>query len=147
MKTNWIKMVVVLAACMMWVGCEKAAETTGSAADAVKSAADATKDAGAHATDAVKAAGVQAADKANEVAASLTGEAQKLLDQATAYVKEKKFDSAEPIIKKLEEMKAKLPAEWATKIEQARSAFDTAKKALQNLPAGLPGAAPAPAAQ
>jgi hypothetical protein len=116
------------------LGCEKASETTEKTSDAVKSAADSANQ-----------AGQQIADKAKEAAASVTAEAQKLLDQATAYVKEKKFDLAEPIIAKLEGMKAQLPAEWATKIEQARSMFDSAKKAMQALPANLPGASPAPA--
>lgn len=129
MRSTWAGVFVLIVATAMWTGCEKAAESTGSAADAVKSAADSAQTAGA------------------DMAATVTAEAQKLLDQATAYVKENKLDSAEPIIKKLEEMKAKLPAEWAAKIAQARSAFDTAKKAMMAMPAGMPAPAAPPAAQ
>lgn len=129
MRSNWARVIVLVVATAMWTGCEKAAESTSGAADAVKSAADSAKTAGA------------------EVAATVTAEAQKLLDQATAYVKENKLDSAEPIIKKLEEMKAQLPAEWAAKIAQARTAFDTAKKAMMAMPAGTPAPAAAPAAR
>lgn len=125
---------MILSAVVM-VGCEKAEDATDKAVDAAKSAAGS-----------AEATGQQMAEKAQEAAASLTAEAQKLLDQATAYVKENKFELAEPVIAKLEAMKAQLPAEWATKVEQARSMFDSAKKAMQALPAGLPGAAPAPAA-
>ncbi len=79
---------------------------------------------------------------AKEAAATVTAEAQKLLDQATQYIKENKMDLADTTIKKLEEMKAQLPAEWQAKIADARAMFDKAKAAA----AAIPGAV-APAAQ
>jgi hypothetical protein len=93
-------------------------------------------------TNAVQNMASSAQSAAKEAAATVTAEAQKLLDQATQYIKENKMDLADTTIKKLEEMKAQLPAEWQAKIADARSMFDKAKAAA----AAIPGAV-APAGQ
>ncbi len=108
-----------------------APQAGSSAAGAMQQMTDAAKSAAANASSTVQA------------------EAQKLLDQAQAYIKDNKWDLADSTIKKLEEMKASLPAEWATKVEQARTAFNSAKSAVANIPGMAPNpaapAAPAPA--
>jgi hypothetical protein len=73
-------------------------------------------------------------------AALASTEAQKLLDQAMAYIKENKLDLAEKAVSQLEGMKASLSPEMAKQVDNARSLLDTAKKAgAVKLPA-LPGA-------
>ncbi len=80
-------------------------------------------------TPAAPAAPAEPAAPAAPAAADVTTQAQKLLDQATEYIKDKKWDLAEQTLTKLEGMKAQLPAEWASKIDGARKTFDAAKAA------------------
>lgn len=114
-----------------FIGCDKADQSTGSAGGAAPTT-------GPSMVDSAKQMGDKAVGAAQDAAASVTAEAQKYLDQATEYVKEKKFDLADEAVKKLEALKAKLPAEWAAKIDQARSMLDTAKKAVESMPANMP---------
>lgn len=125
---------MLIAGCLGFagMGCEKPAETPVVPANPPAPAPQA-------ATPAAPAAAVdKAMSGANSMAATATAEAQKLLDQAMEYVKDKKWDLADETLKKLEGMKASLPAEWASKIDQARSAFTTAKTAASAMPA-MPG--------
>jgi hypothetical protein len=133
MKSFSEKIAFVLALSLVmgtFVGCEKEStpSTPGTPAPPTPQATDSM-------TDTLKSAAANASS-------TVTTEAQKLLDQAQAYIKENKWDLADTTIKKLEEMKASLPAEWAAKIDQARSALNTAKNAA----AAIPGMAPNPAA-
>jgi len=118
-----------------FVGCEKESAPATPSTPAVPAPQAGSADAAHQMTDTVKSA---AANASSTVAA----EAQKLLDQAQAYIKENKWDLADTTIKKLEDMKASLPAEWAAKVEQARTALNSAKSAA----AAIPGMVPNPAA-
>lgn len=71
----------------------------------------------------------QATDQAKSVSTAMTTEAQKLIADATTYIKDKKFDLAEQAVKKLEDMKPQLPAEYGPKIDQLRTMLNTAKSA------------------
>lgn len=71
---------------------------------------------------------------ANAVSATSTADAQKLLDQATQYIKENKWELADSTLKQLEAMKASLPADWAPRIDQARQAFTMAKSGSNMVP-------------
>ena len=118
----------------LWAGCDKEpAPATPPPTPSVPA-----PKAGSSAADAMH----QMTDTVKSASATVTAEAQKLIDQAQTYIKENKWDLADTTIKKLEEMKASLPAEWATKVEQARNAFNSAKNAA----AALPGMVPNPAA-
>ena len=90
--------------------------------EAVKTAVDTAK------TTAVQTASA-AADTAKTTAANAVADAQSLLNQVTQDTKDKKWDLADSGLKKLEGMKASLPAEWSPRIDQARKAFDVAKAA------------------
>jgi hypothetical protein len=78
---------------------------------------------------------------ANSAVSADTTEAQKLLDQAMQYIKENKLNDADTVLTKLEAMKPKLPAEWASKIDSARSAFNSAKAGSDKLKSLVPGGA------
>jgi hypothetical protein len=106
---------------------DRAAGAIDSAQKEVAGATDAAKKEAAGAVEGAKAAG-------NEAVSAIQGEAQKLLDQATQYIKENKFDLAEQALTKLEGMKAQLPETMQKSIAQARSALDTAKKGASMLP-------------
>jgi hypothetical protein len=88
----------------------------------------------------VKQAGDAAAQKASDVAAAVTEEAQKYLDQVTQFVKDNKLNEAGQVMAKLEALKDKLPAEWAAKIDSARQMLEKAKAAVGG---AVGGAAPA----
>jgi hypothetical protein len=120
-----------------FVGCEKESSPATPSTPAVP-----VPQAGTSAADAVRQATDAAKTTAGNASATVSAEAQKLLDQAQEYIKDKKWDLADTTIKKLEDMKASLPAEWATKVDQARKMLDTAKNAA----AAIPGMAPNPAA-
>jgi len=59
-------------------------------------------------------------------------EAQKLMDQATQYIKDNKLDLADKTVTQLEGMKGQLPAEYGPKIDELKKMVDAAKT-------GLPG--------
>jgi hypothetical protein len=109
----------------------------GAASDAAKSAGDAAKSAGDAATTAAgKAAdaaapaapGDAAAAPADAAAGDAQAQATELLTQVSTYVKENKMDLAEKALAQLDKLKPNLPAEYASKIDSARTMFDTAKK-------------------
>ena len=78
---------------------------------------------------------------ANAAVSGDTAQAQSLLDQAMQYIKDNKLDDADTALTKLEALKPKLPAEWASKIDSARSAFNTAKSGSDKLKSLVPGGA------
>ena len=121
----WCVVILVVAGSMMWLGCEKKEDGTPSAVQSVK-------DASAAAADKAKDMGQAAAAKASDVASAVTAEAQKYIDQINAFIKDKKWDEADGVLKKLEAMKDKLPAEWAAKVESAKQMLDKAKAAVGN---------------
>ena len=77
----------------------------------------------------------------NSAVSTETSQAQALLDQAMQYIKDNKLDDANNVLTKLEAMKSKLPAEWASKIDSARSAYNTAKSGSDKLKSLVPGGA------
>ena len=106
------------------------------AKDLKETASSTAGDAQRAAADAQKAAADKAAEaKVNAASATeaTKKEAQSLFEQAMAYIREQKWDSADGAIKKLEALKSKLPAEWQTKIDELRKQFNTAKTTLGNV--------------
>jgi hypothetical protein len=77
--------------------------------------------------DQANKAAAGAGEQTRSVSAAMTSEAQKLMADATAYIKDKKFDLADQTVKKLEEMKPQLPAEYGPKIDQLRTLLNSAK--------------------
>jgi hypothetical protein len=82
------------------------------------------------ASSAAANAGTSALDAAKEAGADIGAQAQRLYDQAEAYIKDKKWSDAEAVVKQLETLKAKLPAEWQAKVDSLRQSLDTARKAV-----------------
>lgn len=66
-----------------------------------------------------------------------SADAQSMLDKVEAAIKDKKWDDADSLLKKLEAMKDKLPADMQTKLGTLRTAIDAGKNL--KLPGGLPG--------
>jgi len=111
-------------------GAAKVQEGAGKVADA---AADTADTAAKSTADAAKKTG----DGATAALSAVDKEASSLIDKATAFIKDKKLSDAEPIVKKLEEMKPKVSPEIGKAIETVRSSYDAAKKgadALQAVP-------------
>ena len=104
--------------------------SAGSTVDAMKQSASEVagemKKSAGQAMESAKAGAVDAQKAAAEKMAVLNTEAQKLFEEAMASIKEKKWDLADSTIKKLVDLKAKLPAEWQTKIENLRKSFTAA---------------------
>lgn len=100
------------------------------AGDAQKAAADAKHEADAAASN--------AADAGASAMAAVETQAKGLLEQAQNYIKENKLDLAEKAVTQLDALKSKLPAEWASKIDNVKSMLETAKKGAAALPS-LPG--------
>lgn len=71
-------------------------------------------------------------------AEELVNDAKAKLDQVKSLVSETKLDQAEEILKKVEAIKDKLPADIQKLVDQGRSALDTARKAAKAVPA-MPG--------
>jgi hypothetical protein len=125
-------------------GMDKAADQAKTAAantaDATKAAAastaDATKAAAANTADATKAAAANTTD-ASKAAASTAGDATAAAKtQATDWmakleeaIKNNKLDEAKTYLDKLEAMRASLPAEWQTKLDSLKIAYDAKAKA------------------
>jgi len=65
-------------------------------------------------------------------------EADNKLEQVVQYIKQRKFDLAEDLLKQLEGVKGSLPQALQTRIDSARTALTTAKAAVENLPK-IPG--------
>ena len=105
-------------------GAEKGADAAANAADsAAKTSADAAKKAG---------------DGASAALSAVDKEANTLIEKAQAFIKDKKLSDAEPIVKKLEEMKPKVSPQIASAIDTLRSSYDAAKKGAEALQA-VPG--------
>jgi hypothetical protein len=108
---------------------DQAKEAGAAASDAASEAADKAADTVAGAADSASDAAAGAADNAAAAGSDMTAEASKLIEQATTYVKENKWDLAESTVKKLEGMKASLPAEYQPQVDNVRKMLDTAKAA------------------
>jgi hypothetical protein len=121
----WLTGLVMSAAIAMG-GCEKK-EQAPSPPPPQPQATSAEPAAPAGPAPAIPAATAPAAEQAAGAAA--TAEAQTLLEQVTNYIKENKLELAEQTLNKLEAMKGRLPAEWASKIEDARKMLAAAKLA------------------
>jgi hypothetical protein len=117
----------------MKAGVDKAADQGKTAAsDAAKSAADATKAAAANTADATKTAAGNAADatkssSAGDAAAAAKTQASDWMAKLEDSIKNNKLDEASTYLDKLQAMKASLPAEWQTKLDSLKTAFDAAK--------------------
>jgi hypothetical protein len=117
----------------MKAGVDKAADQAKTAAsDAAKSAADATKAAAANTADATKTAAGNAADAtksspAGDAAAAAKTQASDWMAKLEDAIKNNKLDEASTYLDKLQAMKASLPAEWQTKLDSLKTAFDAAK--------------------
>jgi hypothetical protein len=101
-----------------------ARDTAADAQDAAAAAARAPGATGKSASDA-PAPAPAGADASTSTAS--TTEAQKLLDQASQYIKENKWDLADQSLTKVEQMKPQLPASYGTKIDATRKLFNSAK--------------------
>ena len=66
---------------------------------------------------------------ATPAVADLQAQAQKLIDEVTQNIKDNKLDAADKALTQLETLKPKMTPEWQARVDQARSALDTAKKA------------------
>jgi hypothetical protein len=132
-------MIALVAAAIMIVGCSKEEEKPKPAPTAPpvpKSTAGAPASPGAMAGNAPSspmAAGggatmpPAASGAAADASAAAQTQAKQLIDQAMQYIKENKLDLAEKSLNQLDAMKGQLPAEWAPRIEQVRSALSAAK--------------------
>ena len=119
-----------------------AAGGTAEAAGAVDAdAKTAAAEVPAAADKAVPAAADDAAAAADAAAGDTTAKATELLNQVTTYVKENKLDLAEKALVQLEKLKPQLPAAYQSKVDTARTMFDTAKKGqgLKDIGSGLLG--------
>jgi hypothetical protein len=151
--TKWM-IALMLGGAMAAVGCESREETpsgqpapvpqaseqasddmkdkTEDASERAKSAAEKAGDATAKqaedASDAIK----KNADAAAEAVAAdpKMAEYAKQIEQATTYIRDKKWDLAETTIKSLETNKASLPAAMQTQVTNLRTMLDSAKKGL-----------------
>ena len=105
---------------MVLVGCKDETTSTSTTPAPAPSATPAPSD------PATPAAPPTAAP-ADDAMAAATAKANELLQQGMTYVKENKLDLAEKALTQLEGMKGQLPPEWAPRIEQLRTAINTAK--------------------
>ncbi len=80
-----------------------------------------------------------AADAAAAKAEALSKDANSKLEEVMNYVKEKKYDLADELLKKLEANKASLPEAIRPKIEQARTALNAAKAVGEGKVPAIPG--------
>jgi hypothetical protein len=74
------------------------------------------------------------AKPSGETANDLMKQAEGLFDQASAALQAKDIPGAEAAVKKLEELKAKLPADWQRKVDNLADAVKAAKGAGGLLP-------------
>jgi hypothetical protein len=65
-----------------------------------------------------------------------TAEADRLIQQATTYIKENKMDLADQAVAKLKELKPKLPASYGPRIDQLAQTVDTLKNGASKLNLG-----------
>lgn len=109
-----------------------ASDAAKSASDAARSAADATKAAAANTADGAKAAAGNAADAikaspAGDAAMAAKTQASDWMAKLEQAIKDNKLDEASTYLDKLQAAKASLPAEWQTKLDSLKTAFDAAK--------------------
>ncbi len=65
--------------------------------------------------------------------------AMSIMDDVKKAVKDNKLDDADAGLKKLDDLKSKLPADMQTQIDELKKTVEGAKKMLGNIPSGLPG--------
>ena len=114
---------------------DKTADMTKTAAgDMTKSAGQMTKTAADKTADATKTAAANTADAAKTAAANTSDAAMAAKTQASDWmakleqaIKDNKLDEAQTYLDKLQAAKASLPAEWQTKLDGLKTAFDAAK--------------------
>jgi hypothetical protein len=80
-----------------------------------------------------------AASSAAVTAEALSKDANSKLEQVLNYVKEKKFDLADELLKKLEANKASLPAAIQSKIDAARTGLNAARAMGDGKLPAIPG--------
>ena len=157
--SNRILICAALAIGLAIVGCEKSDDTapsggtaaTPSAAPSTPAPATPTETAATPTTPTTPAttpadptAAATAANTDAPTTAPASAEvtqAQTLLDQTVKYMKENKMDLADKTLKQLEALKPKLPPEYQSKVDSARTAFNAARAGQGNLDSLLPGAA------
>ncbi len=112
---------------------DKTKEVAGNAADATRDAAaatvDKTKEMAGNTADATRNAtdnGVKM-DASVGTDSAVTTEVTTLIDQATTYIKENKWELADSTMAKLDGMKDKIPASLKPRYDQVKSMYDTAK--------------------
>jgi hypothetical protein len=108
---------------------DQATDAAASAEKDVADAAESAQDEAADAADAGAANASAAADDASEAAGDQASEASKLIEQATQYIKENKWDLAETTVTKLEGMKASLPENLQPQVDNLRKMLDAGKAA------------------
>lgn len=117
---------------------EAAADVKDAAKDAGNAVAEAGRDVGHNVAEAardVRDGTDTTATPANTAAdAGVVAQATELYNKAIAAINEKKLDDAQGYVDKLKELKAKLPADWQTKVDQLVTQFDSAKATLNALP-------------
>ena len=90
---------------------------------------------GEKAMNGIDAATQKAADKAADVKDKMTGdpkaqdEATKLMEQVTMNMKDKKWPDAKAALAKLDDLKAKLPADWQAKVDGLKASVTAAETA------------------
>jgi len=77
--------------------------------------------------DEIQETSATAVETAKETAEDVVAEAKKLLEQATNYLKENNLDAVEPLLAKLDELKASLPESVQKQIESLEKTFGIAK--------------------
>jgi hypothetical protein len=119
---------------------DQAKTAAGNSADATKAAAaktaDATKAAAANTADATKAAAANTADAtkagastAGDAAAAAKTQAGDWMAKLEDAITKNKLEDAKTYLDKLEAMRASLPAEWQTKLDSLKIAYDAKAKA------------------
>jgi len=115
-----------------------AAPTMDRAADAARTttgqAAGAMDNAMGDGTNAANNAGAATAGAMDDVNKTLGGTPQEMIDKAMAFIKENKLTDAQAILDKLEGVKSKLPAEWASKVDSLRNSLNMAKQGAGAMP-------------
>ena len=143
MRLNYLY-AAVLAGSMCVVGCEKSESTPATPAAPTAPAtpkmstpatepamtAPATPAAPASSSIAIPpppAAAAAVAPAATQAVATTDAEAQKMLDEAMAYIKDNKLDLADKTVTQLEGMKSSLSPTLQSGVEKARTMLDAAK--------------------
>ena len=153
MGTKWM-FALMLGGAVVAAGCESKDETPSgqpapvpqASEQAAEDMRDKTEDASERAKSAAENAGDAAAKQAEQASDAIKknadaaaesvaadpkmAEYQKQIEQATTYIRDKKWDLAETTIKSLEANKASLPTAMQSQVANLRTMLDSAKKGL-----------------